>query len=193
MPHQRKNSPYHFFVAHTLVTGCSTLALSKTNTKDIIGTAGVRDILYQLGEAGYTTRTVCIGGVNASNVQRIIFQTQTPKKTLDGVAVVSAVIGAPDPEEAASNLLNLIKTPYPLQSDLSGEINLDSPFDVTTSVEEVVQMIHETTPLSHNITNLVCNSALFHSDCTLISTGGPKLCRKCGPGYRCFPYHVELR
>jgi thiamine-phosphate diphosphorylase/hydroxyethylthiazole kinase len=47
---------------------------TKKNTKDIIGINGIRKILRYLeqgSEAEKKVKTVCIGGVNASNLQRI--------------------------------------------------------------------------------------------------------------------------
>ena len=46
---------------------------TKEDTKSIIGTAGVQQILDSLGSAGHDVKTVCIGGVNASNAQRILY------------------------------------------------------------------------------------------------------------------------
>ncbi|AEO69302.1 uncharacterized protein THITE_2119543 [Thermothielavioides terrestris NRRL 8126] len=129
---------------------------TKTNTKNIIGTAGVRDILGKIAEAGYDTRTVCIGGINESNVQRILFQSADPRKGLDGVAVVSAIMAASDPEAAARKLLELVKSPPAFQADLrsAGSDIADAP-SLVALAPSVVRRVHETTPLSHNMTNLV--------------------------------------
>lgn len=73
---------------------------TKKNTKDIIGINGIRKILRSLdaaGEDGKNVKTVCIGGVNASNLQRVKYQLCAPTpsnptpKSIDGVAIVSAV------------------------------------------------------------------------------------------------------
>jgi thiamine-phosphate diphosphorylase/hydroxyethylthiazole kinase len=51
---------------------------TKKNTKDIIGIPGIRKILKYLDQGSEAERnvgTVCIGGVNASNVQRISFDS----------------------------------------------------------------------------------------------------------------------
>ncbi|KAL1837550.1 hypothetical protein VTJ49DRAFT_3653 [Mycothermus thermophilus] len=133
---------------------------TKTNTKDIIGTAGVRNILDHIADAGYTTRSVCIGGINASNVQRVLFQSNGIRKGLDGVAVVSAVVGAANPKAAALHLLSLLKRPPPFSSDLQrksqalSETEALKP-DLLPLIGPVIRAVHETTPLSHNMTNLV--------------------------------------
>ena len=131
-------------------------ASRKTNTKEIIGAAGVREILGRIADAGYSTRTVCIGGINASNLQRIFFQCGAAKKALDGVAVVSAVMAAQDPEAAARNLLGLVKSPPAFKADLKMEgsdaVEAQSMVALASSV---VQRVHDSTPLSHNMTNIV--------------------------------------
>ncbi|KAL2133973.1 hypothetical protein VTI74DRAFT_1329 [Chaetomium olivicolor] len=129
---------------------------TKTNTKEIIGAAGVQEILGKIADAGYDTKTVCIGGINASNLQRIVFQCGAPNKALDGVALVSAIMAAKDPENASRNLLQLVKTPPPFHVDIRGEGSTKS--DAQSQVDlapSVITRVHETTPLSHNMTNLV--------------------------------------
>ncbi len=136
----------------------------KTNTKEIIGAAGVREILGRIAEAGYSTRTVCIGGINGSNLQRIFFQCGATKKALDGVAVVSAIMAAKDPEAAARDLLSLVRSPPAFKADVGGEgsdvVNASSMVALASSV---VQRVHDTTPLSHNMTNLVRSCPLATS------------------------------
>ncbi|KAK4123771.1 TMP-TENI-domain-containing protein [Parathielavia appendiculata] len=128
---------------------------TKTNTKDIIGTAGVRGILEEIAEAGYDTRTVCIGGINESNVQRIVFQCAAEKKRLDGVATVSAIMAAHDIQGAARNLLGLVKSPPAFEVDLNKQSGNVSAQDMVEMAPSVIRHVHETTPLSHNMTNLV--------------------------------------
>ena len=62
---------------------------SKENTKSIIGIQGVRTILEDLAITKQSMKTVAIGGINASNVERVMFQTRATAKGLDGVAIVS--------------------------------------------------------------------------------------------------------
>ncbi|KAK3906355.1 hypothetical protein C8A05DRAFT_11906 [Staphylotrichum tortipilum] len=129
---------------------------TKTNTKEIIGAAGVREILGRIAEAGYGTQTVCIGGINASNLQRIVYQCAAEKKALDGVAVVSAVMAAQDPDAAARKLLGLVRNPPPFKADLRGEGSDKADAEsIVTQVPSIVRRVHDTTPLSHNMTNIV--------------------------------------
>ncbi|KAJ4304417.1 thiamine biosynthetic bifunctional enzyme [Collariella sp. IMI 366227] len=142
--------------AHYLGIGTVYATPTKTNTKEIIGAAGVQNILEKIAAAGYDTQTVCIGGVNASNLQRIFFQCHAPSKALDGVAIVSAIMAAADPESASRNLLHLIISPPPFLVDMKGQgapkPSAQSQVELAPSV---IKMVHETTPLSHNMTNLV--------------------------------------
>ncbi|KAJ4986390.1 hydroxyethylthiazole kinase [Stagonosporopsis vannaccii] len=141
---------------------------TKKNTKQIIGVNGIRKILSALDEAGgksQNIQTVCIGGVNAFNVQRVIHQLSAPRsssakhKTIDGVAVVSAIVGAQDPKEASSHLQKLIKSPPPFFKS-SGpafwlEKNEDEVKSVISTADKATAAVHSLSPLSHNMTNLV--------------------------------------
>ncbi|KAL2259963.1 hypothetical protein VTK26DRAFT_6175 [Humicola hyalothermophila] len=128
---------------------------TKTNVKNIIGPAGVRQFLTAIADAGYDTQTVCIGGINEANVQRVLFQSAAEKKSLDGVAVVSAIVAAPDPQVASSELLKLVQSPPAFQldrADISAAVDAAS---VIARVPSIIRAVHDTTPLSHNMTNLV--------------------------------------
>ncbi|CAH0049185.1 unnamed protein product [Clonostachys solani] len=108
---------------------------TKKDTKSIIGSSGVRTILSQLAANGHDDiSTVCIGGINISNAQQVMTQSSAPAKSLDGVAVVSAIIAAADPAAAAR--------------ELSAKV-------LTAKVPDVIQAVAKKTPLSHNMTNLV--------------------------------------
>ncbi|CCT66192.1 related to thiamine-phosphate diphosphorylase / hydroxyethylthiazole kinase [Fusarium fujikuroi] len=108
---------------------------TKKDTKSIIGPSGVRDILSALYDAGYgSVPTVCIGGINASNTAPVLAAAGSPSKSLDGVAVVSALIAAPEPATAARDLLGKV---------------------IVAKIPEVIKAVADKTPLSHNMTNLV--------------------------------------
>jgi thiamine-phosphate diphosphorylase/hydroxyethylthiazole kinase len=134
----------------------ANIAPRKTNTKEIIGAAGVREILEKIADAGHRTQTVCIGGINESNLQRIVFQCAAAKKSLDGVAIVSAIMAAQDPETAATKLLGLVRNPPAFQVDIRGkDSDIADAQSVVDLAPSVLQRVHETTPLSHNMTNIV--------------------------------------
>lgn len=142
---------------------------TKKNTKEILGVNGIRSILRFLGqgtEAEKKVKTVCIGGVNASNTQRIIHQLHAPSspsqspKPIDGVAVVSAIIGATNPKVASSHLSKLLNTPPPWKASSTEphfwlENNPDEISHVLTTALSATTNVRSKSPLSHNMTNLV--------------------------------------
>ncbi|UKZ77763.1 hypothetical protein TrVFT333_005489 [Trichoderma virens FT-333] len=108
---------------------------TKKDTKSIIGTAGIRSILLGLSSAGHSIPTVCIGGINGSNATSVLAESSAaPAKSLDGIAVVSAIVAAEDPAAAARDLLGKV---------------------VAGRVPDVIKAVAAATPLSHNMTNLV--------------------------------------
>ncbi|KAG9258015.1 Hydroxyethylthiazole kinase family-domain-containing protein [Emericellopsis atlantica] len=108
---------------------------TKKDTKSIIGPVGVSSILAALAAEGHgALPTVCIGGVNASNARDVMRQTVSPRKTLDGVAVVSAIVAARDPAAAAREIQGAV---------------------IGAKIPEVILSIARKGPLSHNMTNLV--------------------------------------
>jgi thiamine-phosphate diphosphorylase / hydroxyethylthiazole kinase len=162
-------------VSEAFSGGCCSLAkvtISKTNTKGIIGTAGTKKILRAIAEEGSHVRTVSIGGINASTVQRVLYQSSDPKKKLDGVAIVSAIIAAKDPRQAAEELLKLVKSPLPFAA--ASLANTQKATDVKTFLEQASKVVKEVsinTPLSHNMTNLVVQN--FAANVALAVGGSP--------------------
>lgn len=126
---------------------------TKENTKSIIGTAGVRNILQRVHGISPDIKTVAIGGINASNVQRVIFQAKSPKKGLDGVAVVSDIMAAQDPKAAAIKLKGLIAhVPGSMSPEAVKNKSIES---LLRQVPDLVKDLGTTSPLCHNMTNLV--------------------------------------
>jgi len=142
--------------ADYLGIGTMFATATKTNTKDVIGTAGTKDILRAIAEEGSHVRTVCIGGINAGTVQRVLYQASDSKKKLDGVAVVSAVIAAKDPKNAAQELMALVRSPPPfVVGSLTVAQKARHARDLINQVPKIVRAVNEKNPLSHNMTNLV--------------------------------------
>lgn len=145
---------------------------SKTNTKDIIGTAGTKDILRRIAVEGKEVKTVSIGGINASNVQRVLYQSAHQDKKLDGVAIVSAIMGAEDPKAAAANLLKLVTAPPPFAiKELANFSKAKDVQGLLDQVASVIKGVGEQTPLSHNMTNLVVQN--FAASVALAVGGSP--------------------
>lgn len=129
---------------------------TKENTKTIIGTAGVRKILHRLSTISTMAQyisTVAIGGLNISNVRRVIFQSKSLSKGLDGVAIVSAIMAAEDPKAAATTLRKSIReTPKTMSPKAAQNQSVDS---LLSQVLKIVKEVGTKNPLCHNMTNLV--------------------------------------
>lgn len=134
---------------------------SKTNTKNILGPKGVRGILEELENTCYWIPGVCIGGINSTNAASIIAEAGGFDEMLQGIAVVSDIMGADDPEAAAYRLKNIIKSQA---TPILGHPVLSNPVDWQVW-GAIIKAVHETTPLSHNMTNLVCSSWLMTLGC----------------------------
>jgi len=153
---------------------------SKANSKSIIGTAGLRSVLLSLAALNLPKppKTVCIGGVNAANVQRILHAAASPHMNpqplpLDGIAVVSALVAAPDPKAAAQHLLHVIHTPPSFAPhDPTHLISLPTdPSSLTTLIPTLLARLASTKPLCHNMTNLVVQN--FAANVALALGGSP--------------------
>ncbi|KAK0765550.1 hypothetical protein N5P37_001485 [Trichoderma harzianum] len=125
---------------------------TKKDTKSIIGPGGIRSILLGLSSAGHSSiPTVCIGGINGSNATSVLAESSAaPAKSLDGIAVVSAIVAAADPAAAARDLLGKV---------------------VAGRVPDVIKAVAASTPLSHNMTNLVVQN--FAANVALAVGGSP--------------------
>ncbi|KAI1103810.1 TMP-TENI-domain-containing protein [Jackrogersella minutella] len=129
---------------------------TKENTKTILGVEGLRDILLTIEAEKWRVATVCIGGINASNASRVVWQSTANGKSLDGVAVVSAIMASPSPSQAARDLLGLVRELPPFAKALatSGQKNRP-PQEVLSHVPYIINAVDVKKPLSHNMTNLV--------------------------------------
>ncbi|GAP90051.2 putative hydroxyethylthiazole kinase [Rosellinia necatrix] len=129
---------------------------TKENTKSIIGVDGLQQILLQLAQAGSAVKTVCIGGINASNVARVVWQSAAGGRSVDGVAVVSAIMAAADPAAAARALAGLAGAP---PAFARGAVTADQRSRPAARLvglaPDAVRAVAARRPLSHNMTNLV--------------------------------------
>ena len=125
---------------------------------------------------------MCIGGINAANAQRVLFQSEAlgdgrgpgGGRALDGVAVVSAVVAELDPEAAARELARRVRArPFPFQRGLlppplsprasGGADDASVVASLLARVPNVIRAVAERRPLSHNMTNLVGCGSCFAS------------------------------
>lgn len=161
--------------ADYLGLGTVYATLTKENTKSIIGTTGVQHILTELHASGLDVKTVCIGGVNASNTQRILYQCEASNKKLDGVAVVSAIMASNEPKQAAVHLRKLVSEPPPFAPSVSNaQLSRE---DVVAKAPNIIKRMAEKKPLCHNMTNLVvqnfaANVALAVGSSPIMSNNG---------------------
>ncbi|KAK0511708.1 hypothetical protein JMJ35_006281 [Cladonia borealis] len=126
---------------------------TKENTKSIIGTAGVKNILHRLSMIDAKVPTVAIGGLNLSNVERVMLESKSPDKGVDGVAVVSAVMAAEDPKSAAAALRKAVDTtPKTMGPKADGNQSLAI---ILNQIPDIVAKLTRVSPLCHNMTNLV--------------------------------------
>ncbi|KAL8640235.1 MAG: hypothetical protein Q9228_002827 [Teloschistes exilis] len=127
---------------------------TKDDTKVILGPTGVRDILDAISVLeNKKVPTIAIGGINAKNIQRVMFKSQAGSKRLDGVAVVSAIVAADDAKAAAQELRELVnKSPgfFKEQANQTKEVN-----ELLGRVNAVIREVGLQKPLCHNMTNLV--------------------------------------
>jgi thiamine-phosphate diphosphorylase / hydroxyethylthiazole kinase len=137
---------------------------TKKDTKSIIGTQGVQKILESLASAGFRDiQTVCIGGIKVENVEKVLRETASPAKQLNGVAVVSAVMAAEAPDVAAETLALKVRHGRaagslghrPSSSTVGSRDGQMLPPGLRDAVPAMFRAIQEKTPLSHNMTNLV--------------------------------------
>lgn len=86
-------------------------------------------------------------------MQRVLYQSKAPRKGLDGVAIVSAIMAADDPRAAAAEFVRRIATPPPFVAGPAAPINGLS--EMLDTVPAIVQKMVQTHPLVHNMINFV--------------------------------------
>jgi thiamine-phosphate diphosphorylase/hydroxyethylthiazole kinase len=84
-----------------------------------------------------------------------MYQSKSEKKKLDGVAVVSAIIASTDPMHAAAELRGLFDSSRSFGSQSSGGRPLKEVTDLIRRIPILVKQLGISTPLCHNMTNLV--------------------------------------
>lgn len=158
----------------------------KKDTKSVIGPEGLKHTLQVLDDNGHSgVPVVCIGGLNASNVFQVMFRGSPQGNPVDGVAVVSAIMAAENPQAASQHLLDLVVTSDKLNRSAeprSGRSSIETKEHILDLVPQVIKTVHETKPLSHNMTNLVFKprTASYSSmRFTDKLTGCPKFCGQC--------------
>jgi thiamine-phosphate diphosphorylase/hydroxyethylthiazole kinase len=144
-------------------------AVFDTSTKKLAkrpqGASGVRDVLRVLHrEGGDDIKTVAIGGINERNTTAVLYTSAVEGKSLDGVAVVSAIIASPDAGAATKRLVELVKNGA---KALPSEISSQYP----RAVSDIVSNVTKIEPLTHQITNSVVKN--FSANVTLSIGASP--------------------
>ncbi|OAL25868.1 hypothetical protein AYO20_10330 [Fonsecaea nubica] len=144
--------------ADYLGIGTTFATPTKTDTKHIIGTRGLQEILATC-DTGTAKSVPCvaIGSINATNVQRVLHQSAFDTNRLSGIAVVSAIMASTDPKTSASTLLDLIKSaPEKFYAAVPPHIPVTT--DVNTLIAQVPKIIRahfSSGVICHNMTNTV--------------------------------------
>jgi len=137
-----------------------SLAVFPTNTKSFsddftgLGKDGLVSLLDSISE--YDMKVVAIGGINSSNLDDIVQYCNkniSKGKNLDGVAVVSAIVAAPDAKKASSELAASVAK---IEKVNTKTLNAATPdYEIVKKVGEALCRIKETSPLIHTLTNFV--------------------------------------
>lgn len=140
--------------------GLGTMFPTQTkNTKPPCGPIGTRrklEILKKHNESGaQKIWCVGIGGINLTNVAKVLFQCQVPGQKLDGVAIVSCIMASKDATAATKALVEQYHGAY--ISDWSQNTEKLTKFHAK--------------PLAHHITNNVVKN--FSANVALAVGGSP--------------------
>jgi thiamine-phosphate diphosphorylase/hydroxyethylthiazole kinase len=127
---------------------------SKTDTKSIIGPEGVKRILERARALDENVGTVAIGGINLENVQRVIYQSSIHTGGRLGVAVVSAIMGAPDPKKVAEEFNEKISN-YPAFTTFARQPASNEVQILLDAVPSVIEKVASKRPLTHCMINFV--------------------------------------
>ena len=115
----------------------------------------MKKILDSLAADGYgNVPVVCIGGINRSNCRTVLLKSRSAENRLSGIAVVSAIIAAASPQAEAEELLKLVQGIPPFREAATRRTQQE-PSMVVERVQAILKAVHDKTPLSHNMTNLV--------------------------------------
>ncbi|SAM08303.1 hypothetical protein [Absidia glauca] len=133
--------------ADYLGIGAVWFTSTKELKKEPLGVAGVRRILTSID--GYRGYAVAIGGIHLENAEELMVGASTSGTcTLNGLAVVSAIIGATDPKAVCEKFVKVIRA-------AQGGATRDSVSHLLSQCHLAIKNIHSATPMVHHITNNV--------------------------------------
>ncbi|KAG5643447.1 hypothetical protein DXG03_000920 [Asterophora parasitica] len=128
---------------------------TKKLKEPIIGVRGVGSRLAVLD--GTNIKAVAIGGIKSTNLLRTLHgSVSSTNHALDGVAVVSDIVGSQEPRLAAGKLLRILRDfradPPPA---IISSLELPAERVIVDKVAEVMSTVRSINPLVHQITNIV--------------------------------------
>ncbi|TGZ85593.1 TMP-TENI-domain-containing protein [Ascodesmis nigricans] len=148
-----------------------------TNTKPDhdppLGISGLRDLLQRKNFEGLPSKIpiVVIGGVNTGNLQWIKWAASGEERmSIQGPAVVSAIISSEDPEDLCLSFRKLLTAP-PAFAFSQHEFKLDDAAEVYTNISSILKNVHEHKSMIHHITNDVVKN--FSANVCLAAGGSP--------------------
>ncbi|KAJ3110687.1 hypothetical protein HDU96_006367 [Phlyctochytrium bullatum] len=124
-----------------------------------LGVAGVAEILTAVRKEAPHFPVVTIGGISADNVTQLLSDVRTAAngESLDGVAVVSAIVASADPETASKSLRAAITASASIRPPAA--LPVAAPTSPSAAllarVAAAFGRVRATRPLVHNITNYV--------------------------------------
>ncbi|KAK7207450.1 Hydroxyethylthiazole kinase family-domain-containing protein [Myxozyma melibiosi] len=132
-----------------------------------IGISGLRKILSYLSSVHRYMPAVAIGSINLQTARNVLNLSAVPSRSLDGIAVVSAIIASPDPETVSRELLQIVKEPPYWMSVVKDR----TPPAIIADVPTIIAKVQETTPLVHHLINRVATN--FAANVTLAVGASP--------------------
>ncbi|KAA8903870.1 putative thiamine biosynthetic bifunctional enzyme [Sphaerosporella brunnea] len=147
-----------------------------------LGTQGLRSLLEYIatlpgpegshwgGAWGTKVPAVAIGGINLDNLHHVMYQSVSPqhenKKYLSGIAVVSAIMASPEPEEVCKKFRKMVDEVPPFAVRQSLYIELGN-----AKFKSIFQNVVINRPIVHHITNNVVKN--FSANVTLALGASP--------------------
>jgi thiamine-phosphate diphosphorylase/hydroxyethylthiazole kinase len=84
----------------------------------------------------------------------VLYQSQSRRKGLDGVAIVSSIMAADDPETAAADLARRINSP-PRFATIPKAARVNETAALLDEVPQIVEQVVKAHPLAHSMINYV--------------------------------------
>ncbi|GBL51399.1 hydroxyethylthiazole_kinase [Candidozyma auris] len=146
--------------------GLGTLYPTNTkNVKNVCGPIGIRKSLKVLrAHSNKNVKCVAIGGINSTNASKVMYQCAIPGRGIDGVAVVSCIMAAPDAAAATQDLVKELSSDVPW-------LDKEVVKGAASNMKDAWQAMLKRKPLVHHVTNNVVKN--FSANVTLAVGASP--------------------